>query len=344
MAAWTQPPRAYNGGMQTAPASQADEGLLLGSAHRSLDIETRAVQLLHSRLDARFVAACRLCLSCQGRVVVSGIGKSGHIAGKIAATLASTGTPAFFMHPAEAGHGDLGMITRTDVVLAISNSGETPELVMLIPHLKRLGVPLIVLLGKPDSTLGRAADVSIDVSVPEEACPHNLAPTASTTATLVMGDALAVSMLEARGFTKQDFARSHPGGSLGRKLLLHVEDLMRAGDAIPRISPDAPLGEGLVEMSRKGLGMTVVVDGGDHILGVFTDGDLRRAFDRQIDIHKTPMSAVMTRNGKAIGPRELAAEAVRLMELHRITALPVVDEGRLVGALNVHDLFRAGVM
>jgi arabinose-5-phosphate isomerase len=331
--------------MQTAPAPQADEGLLLGSARRSVDIETRAVQLLQSRLDARFVAACRLCLSCQGRVVVTGIGKSGHIAGKIAATLASTGTPAFFMHPAEAGHGDLGMITRTDVVLAISNSGETPEVVVLVPHLKRLGVPMIVLVGKPDSTLGRAADVTIDVSVPEEACPHNLAPTASTTATLVMGDALAVSMLEARGFTRQDFARSHPGGSLGRKLLLHVSDLMRVGEAVPRVSPEALLGEGLVEMSRKGLGMTVVVDREDHILGVFTDGDLRRALDREIDVHKTPMSAVMTRNGKTIGPRELAAEAVHLMELYRITALPVADEsGRLVGALNVHDLFHAGVM
>jgi arabinose-5-phosphate isomerase len=278
-------------------------------------------------------------------VVVTGIGKSGHIAGKIAATLASTGTPAFFMHPAEAGHGDLGMITRTDVVLAISNSGETPEVVVLVPHLKRLGVPMIVLVGKPDSTLGRAADVTIDVSVPEEACPHNLAPTASTTATLVMGDALAVSMLEARGFTRQDFARSHPGGSLGRKLLLHVSDLMRVGEAVPRVSPEALLGEGLVEMSRKGLGMTVVVDREDHILGVFTDGDLRRALDREIDVHKTPMSAVMTRNGKTIGPRELAAEAVHLMELYRITALPVADEsGRLVGALNVHDLFHAGVM
>ena len=345
LAAWITPPRAYNGRMQTASPPQADAALLLGSARRSLDIESRAVQLLQSRLDARFVAACRLCLGCQGRVVVSGIGKSGHIAGKIAATLASTGTPAFFMHPAEAGHGDLGMITRTDVVLAISNSGETPELVVLIPHLKRLGVPLIVLVGKPDSTLGRAAAAAIDVSVPEEACPHNLAPTASTTATLVMGDALAVSVLEARGFSKQDFARSHPGGSLGRKLLLHVDDLMRVGEAIPRVLPEALLGEGLVEMSRKGLGMTVVVDGEDRVLGVFTDGDLRRALDRRIDIHTTPMSAVMTRNGKTIGPRELAAEAVHLMELHHITALPVADErGRLVGALNVHDLFRAGVM
>jgi arabinose-5-phosphate isomerase len=243
------------------------------------------------------------------------------------------------------GHGDLGMITRTDVVLAISNSGETPELVFLLPHLKRLGVPLLVLVGNPESTLGRAANVAIDVSVPEEACPHNLAPTASTTATLAMGDALAVSVLEARGFTRQDFARSHPGGSLGRKVLVHVADLMRVGDAIPRIAPEAVLSEGLAEISRKGLGMAVVVDREDRILGVFTDGDLRRALDKPIDVHETPISALMTRNGKTIGPRELAAEAVHLMELHRITALPVVDErGRLVGALNVHDLFRAGVM
>ena len=331
--------------MQTAPASVPDDELLLSSARRSLDIETRAVQQLHARLDSRFTAACRLCLGCQGRVVVTGMGKSGHIAGKIAATLASTGTPAFFMHPAEAGHGDLGMITRTDVVLAISNSGETPELVFLLPHLKRLGVPLLVLAGNPESTLGRAANVAIDVSVPEEACPHNLAPTASTTATLAMGDALAVSVLEARGFTRQDFARSHPGGSLGRKVLVHVADLMRVGEAIPRIAPEAVLSEGLAEISRKGLGMAVVVDGEERIVGVFTDGDLRRALDKPIDVHKTPISALMTRNGKTIGPRELAAEAVHLMELHRITALPVVDErGRLVGALNVHDLFRAGVM
>jgi arabinose-5-phosphate isomerase len=273
------------------------------------------------------------------------MGKSGHIARKIAATFASTGSPAFFLHPAEAGHGDLGMITRTDVVVAISNSGETPELVLLLPHLKRLAVPLIVLVGKVDSTLGRAATVAIDVSVPEEACPLNLAPTASTTATLAMGDALAVSVLEARGFTEQDFALSHPSGSLGRQLLLHVEDVMRTGGALPRVSADDLLGTGLIEMSKKGLGMTVVVDTNDHILGVFTDGDLRRAFDKQIDVHSTPMRAVMTTKCKTIGPRALAAEAVHLMETHRITALPVTDaQGRLIGALNVHDLFRAGVV
>jgi arabinose-5-phosphate isomerase len=331
--------------MQTATARPADEQQLLASARRALTIEARAVEALLLRLDQRFVQACRSCLACQGRVVVTGMGKSGHIARKIAATLASTGTPAFFLHPAEAHHGDLGMIIRTDVVLALSNSGETPELVLLLPHLKRLGVPLIVMAGKTDSTLGRAATVTLDASVPEEACPLNLAPTASTTATLAMGDALAVSLLEARGFTKQDFARSHPGGSLGRQLLLHVEDMMRTGTAVPRVLPEALLSEGLIEMSRKGLGMTVVVDQDDRILGVFTDGDLRRALDKQIDVHSTVMSAVMTPNCKTIAPRELAAEAVHLMEVHRITALPVADEhGRLIGALNVHDLFRAGVV
>jgi len=335
--------------MDSHPASAAippaaDEQLL-ASARRALGIEARAVEALRPRLGGEFARACRVCLECQGRVVVTGMGKSGHVAGKIAATLASTGTPAFFLHPAEAGHGDLGMITRSDAVLALSNSGETPELVVLLPHLKRLAVPLVVMSGKLDSTLARAASVTLDVSVPEEACPLNLAPTASTTATLAMGDALAVAVLEARGFTRADFARSHPGGALGRKLLLHVEDLMRTGTAVPRVAPEAPLSEGLLEMSRKGLGMTVVVDGADHILGVFTDGDLRRALDKQIDVHATRMSAVMTAGGRSIGPRELAAEAVHLMEVHRITALPVADAaGRLVGALNVHDLMRAGVV
>ena len=318
---------------------------LLAAARRALGIEARAVTALESRLDERFAEACRACLACAGRVVVTGIGKSGHIARKIAATLASTGTPAFFLHPAEAGHGDIGTITRADVALALSNSGETPELLLLVPHLKRLGVPLITMTGKPHSTLARVATVVLDVSVPEEACPLNLAPTASTTAALAMGDALAVALLEARGFTAQDFARSHPGGALGRRLLLRVEDIMRSGADLPRVRPEAPLGEGLLEMSRKGLGMTVVVGADDHILGVFTDGDLRRTLDRQIDVHRTPMRSVMTAHGKTIGPKELAAEAVHLMEVHRITALPVADEhGRLVGALNVHDLLRAGVV
>lgn len=322
-----------------------EDSQLLAYGRKALEIEAQALVTLAPRLDAAFAAACRICLGCEGRVVVTGMGKSGHIAGKIAATFASTGTPAFFLHPAEAGHGDLGMITRTDVVVAISNSGETPELVLLLPHLKRLAVPLIMLVGKLDSTLGRAASVAIDVSVSEEACPLKLAPTASTTATLAMGDALAVSVLEARGFTQQDFAMSHPSGSLGRQLLLHVEDVMRTGAALPRVFADDLLGAGLIEMSKKGLGMTVVVDATDQILGVFTDGDLRRAFDKQIDVHGTSMRAVMTSGCKTIGPRALAAEAVHLMETHRVTALPVADaQGRLIGALNVHDLFRAGVV
>jgi arabinose-5-phosphate isomerase len=326
-------------------APTADDEALLASARRALAIEARALEQLAPRLGAPFAQACRICLACLGRVVVTGMGKSGHIAGKIAATLASTGTPAFFLHPAEAGHGDLGMITRHDAVLALSNSGETPELILLLPHLKRLGVPLIVMSGRSDSTLVRGASVALDVGVPEEACPHNLAPTASTTATLAMGDALAVAVLEARGFTRSDFARSHPGGALGRRLLLHVEDLMRTGDAVPRVAPEARLSTGLLEMSRKGLGMTVVVDGGEHILGIFTDGDLRRTLDRQVDVHTTLMRAVMTTHPKTIGPRELAAEAAHLMEVHRITALPVADaERRLIGALNVHDLMRAGVV
>jgi arabinose-5-phosphate isomerase len=328
----------------TIAPQPADESLL-ASARRALAVEARALGALAPRLGPGFARACRICLACQGRVVVTGMGKSGHIAGKIAATLASTGTPAFFLHPAEAGHGDLGMITRADAVLALSNSGETPELVVLLPHLKRLAVPLIVMTGKPASPLGEAASVVLDVAVEEEACPLNLAPTASTTATLAMGDALAVSVLEARGFTAQDFARSHPGGSLGRRLLLHVDDLMRTGAALPRVPPDAPLSAGLIEMSAKGLGMVVVVDPEERILGVFTDGDLRRALEQQIDVHRTLMRAVMTTHAKSIGPRELAAAAVHLMEVHRITALPVIDaHGRLLGALNVHDLFRAGVM
>lgn len=318
---------------------------ILDRARAVLDIEAAATGALKSRLDGGFVQACQLLLACVGRVVVTGMGKSGHIGNKIAATLASTGTPAFFMHPAEASHGDIGMITREDVVLALSNSGETDELLTILPIIKRLDVPLIALTGRPDSTLARAATVSLDVSVAAEACPLNLAPTASTTATLAMGDALAVAVLDARGFTPEDFARSHPAGSLGRKLLLHVEDVMRTGDALPLVSPDALLRDGLLEMSRKGLGMTCVATPDKKLLGVFTDGDLRRVLDRSLDLHATHMHAVMTANPKHATPRMLAAEAVHLMETHRITALPVVnDDSVVVGALNVHDLFRAGVM
>ncbi len=322
-----------------------DDDALVRLGREALDIEAAAVASLARRLDATFAAACRLLLACHGRVVVSGMGKSGHIAGKIAATLASTGTPAFFLHPAEAGHGDIGMITRDDALIALSNSGETSELLLLVPVLKRMGVPFVSLTGNPDSTLARAAEVHLDVSVPAEACPLNLAPTASTTASLAMGDALAVALLRLRGFTEQDFARSHPGGSLGRRLLLHVADVMHTGDAIPRVGPQSSVSEGLLEMTRHGLGITSVVGTDGELLGVFTDGDLRRTLDGRIDVHATPMHSVMTTSPRTIGPRELAAEAVLLMERHRITALLVVDaDRRVIGALNVHDLLRAGVM
>jgi arabinose-5-phosphate isomerase len=322
-----------------------DDDAVVALGRRALAVEADAVAALAGRLDGAFARGCRVLLACRGRVVVTGMGKSGHVAGKIAATLASTGTPAFFLHPAEASHGDLGMITRDDVVLAISNSGETGEIVTLVPWLKRLGVPLLALTGEPRSTLARAADVHLDVSVPAEACPLNLAPTASTTATLAMGDALAVALLELRGFTAEDFARSHPGGSLGRRLLTHVADVMRPGADVPRVRPGVTVAAGLLEMSRGGLGLTTVVDAEDRLLGVFTDGDLRRALDRRVDVHATAIEDVMTREPRTIGPHELAAEAVLLMEQHRVTALLVVDGARRVqGALNVHDLLRAGVM
>jgi arabinose-5-phosphate isomerase len=277
--------------------------------------------------------------------VVTGMGKSGHIGDKIAATFASTGTPAFFVHAAEAAHGDIGMITSSDVVLALSNSGETPELLAILPVIKRLGAGLIAVTGKTQSSLARAADVVLDVSVAQEACPLNLAPTASTTATLAMGDALAVALLDARGFTEEDFARSHPGGTLGRKLLLHVEDVMRTGEQLPRVTVDTSLHDGLVEMSSKGLGMTTIVDAQNKVIGIFTDGDLRRLLDKPFDVHRTRMGEIMKKNPKTVKPRMLAAEAVHVMETGRITALLVVDDaGVLVGALNVHDLFRSGVM
>jgi arabinose-5-phosphate isomerase len=311
----------------------------------ALRVEARAVAALETRLGAEFARACGVLLACTGRVVVSGMGKSGHVGGKIAATLASTGTPAFFLHPAEASHGDLGMVTRGDVVLAISYSGETAELLTILPLFKRMGAGLVAMTGNPASTLAREADVHLDVSVPAEACPLNLAPTASTTATLAMGDALAVALLKHRGFTEADFARSHPGGALGRRLLLHVSDVMRRGDDLPAVRPETPLSEGLLEMSRKRLGLTAVVGDDGRVVGVFTDGDLRRALDRDVDVRATKMADVMTRNPRAIGAGELAAEAVLMMEKHAVNGLLVLDDtGRLIGALNVHDLLRAGVM
>jgi len=318
---------------------------LLALAARVLDIESRAVDQLKSRLDDSFTAACQLCLDTDGRVVVTGMGKSGHIGGKIAATLASTGTPSFFMHPAEASHGDLGMITPNDTLLAVSYSGETQEIVTILPLVKRMGAKLISMTGKPRSTLAQAADVHLDVSVSVEACPLNLAPTASTTATLAMGDAMAVALLECRGFTEEDFALSHPSGTLGKRLLLRVEDLMHTGDKIPSVGLRVSLSDGLVEMTRKGLGMTAIVDNDHRVLGIFTDGDLRRALDSGIDVHTTDMKSVMHRDCITARPDTMAAEAVRFLEENKITALLVADsDGVLVGALNIHDLFRAGIM
>ena len=318
---------------------------LVDLGRQALSIEIDGLRAQLPRLGWEFARACRVCLTCRGRIAVTGMGKSGHIGGKIAATLASTGTPAFFMHPGEASHGDIGMITREDAVLALSNSGETGEILTIVPVIKRLGVPLIAFTGNPKSELARLATVHLDIGVPAEACPLNLAPTASTTAALAVGDALAVALLKARGFTEEDFARSHPSGSLGRRLLLHVKDVMRTGVEVPKVRPETPLGEGLMEVTRKGLGMTAIVDEADRVLGVFTDGDLRRALDRAADLHGTRMDQVMTHNAKTVRAQTLAAEAVLLMETHRITSLLVVDaDGVVVGALNVHDLLRAGVV
>ncbi len=318
---------------------------LLALARETLAIESRAVGEISSRLSDEFAEACRLCMETPGRVVVTGMGKSGHIATKIAATLASTGTPAFFMHPAEASHGDLGMITAQDLLLAISYSGETDEVVTILPLVKRMGGHLISMTGNPASTLARAADVHLDVAVSEEACPLNLAPTASTTATLAMGDALAVALLKARGFTAEDFARSHPSGSLGKRLLLRVADVMRKDGDVPAVGPDVALRDGLMEMTEKGLGMTAIVDDERRILGIFTDGDLRRALDDGADVHSTKIREVMHTNCKTTSADVLAAEAVNVLEENKITSLLVADDGdRLIGALNIHDLFRAGIM
>ncbi len=310
-----------------------------------LATESAAVEALKSRINDDFVRACRYMLDCEARVVVIGMGKSGHIGGKIAATLASTGTPAFFVHPGEASHGDLGMITAKDVVLALSNSGETDEILCILPIIKRLNVPLISMTGNPNSTLARAASVNIDVSVAKEACPLDLAPTASTTAALAMGDALAISLLEVRGFTTDDFARSHPGGKLGRRLLLLIDDLIHTGERVPRVNSGTLICDALLEMTQKGLGATAVVTADGTVAGIFTDGDLRRALDHNLDLHSTRIDDAMTCDCTLVSTGLLAAEALQIMEAGKFNALLVVDDDkRLIGALNMHDLLRAGVV
>ena len=318
---------------------------LIDSAQRTIRLELEAVQDLLPRIDADFIKACELILNCKGRVVVVGMGKSGHIGNKIAATLASTGTTSFFVHPAEASHGDMGMITQDDIVLALSNSGSTAEIVTLLPLIKRLGIRLISMTGNPDSPLAKAAEVNLDARVSQEACPLNLAPTSSTTASLVLGDALAIALLEARGFTAEDFAFSHPGGALGRRLLLKVENVMHAGDALPRVRRGTSLRDALLEMTQKGLGMTVVLEEDGRLAGIFTDGDLRRTLDKGIDVRQALIDEVMTPHGKTARAEMLAAEALKIMEDHKINALVVIDDrDNPVGALNMHDLLRAGVM
>jgi arabinose-5-phosphate isomerase len=322
-----------------------DSRQALEAGRRVLEIEARAVHELADRLDENFVRAAEIVFSCKGRVVVSGIGKSGHIARKIASTLASTGTPAFFVHPADASHGDLGMVTRDDVMIALSNSGESGELLMIVPLIKRMGGKLIAMTGNPNSSLAREADVHLDANVVEEACSLGLAPTASTTAALALGDALAVTLLEARGFGKEDFARSHPGGSLGRRLLTHVHDVMRTGDAIPSVTQTASFAEAILEVSRKGMGMTAVTRDAKRVVGIFTDGDLRRALEKWGDLRTKDLSNLMTPNPRVVRPQQLAAEAAELMEQHKISQLLVLDANQnLVGALNMHDLMRAKVI
>ncbi len=335
--------RRLSGKAMRSTMNQSSE--LIQSAQRTLRLELEAVQGLQARIDDHFVRACEIILASKGRVIVLGMGKSGHIGSKIAATLASTGTPAFFVHPAEASHGDMGMITREDVILALSNSGTTAEILTLLPLIKRLGTPLVSLTGNPQSTLAQAAEANLDAWVEHEACPLNLAPTSSTTAALVLGDALAIALLEARGFTAQDFAFSHPGGALGRRLLLMVKDVMHTDGQLPVVPRGTLLKDALFEMSRKGLGLTVVIEPDGTLAGVFTDGDLRRALDRNIDVHSALIDEVMTVHGKTVRPNMLAAEALKIMEDHKISALVVVDEhDRPAGALNMHNLLRAGVM
>ncbi|MDE1460618.1 KpsF/GutQ family sugar-phosphate isomerase [Spartinivicinus poritis] len=315
------------------------------SAIRTIESEREAIDKLIPRIDGAFTQACQIMLNCKGRVVVVGMGKSGHIGNKIAATLASTGTPAFFVHPGEASHGDMGMITDNDVVLALSNSGNTAELVMLIPLLKRLGTPLISMTGNEKSALAQAADVNLNTYVEKEACPLDLAPTSSTTVSLVLGDALAIALLEARGFTAEDFAFSHPGGSLGRKLLLKVADIMHTGQQLPIVSLSTPLKEALIVISQKGLGMTAIADSENQLLGVFTDGDLRRVLDQELNLHTTPINQVMTTQCKTVSADILAAEALNIMEDHKITSLVVISQhSQIEGVIHLHDIIKAGVV
>ena len=314
-------------------------------AREVLNIEAAAVQALSQRINEDFLHALDIILSCEGRVIVSGMGKSGHVARKIAATMASTGTPAYFVHPAEASHGDLGMVTAEDVFIALSYSGESQELLTIVPMLKRQGAKLISLTGNPRSSLALESDAHLNGAVDKEACPMNLAPTASTTAALALGDALAVALLDAKGFGEEDFARSHPGGSLGRRLLTHVRDIMHSGNGIPAVSENAMLSEAVLEISRKGLGMTAIVDQAQHVLGIYTDGDLRRTLEKKLDFTTTPVSAAMSNQPRTIGPERLAAEAVQLMDQYNINQMLVVDtDNKLVGALNMHDLLHAKVI
>lgn len=309
-----------------------------------LKTEAKAIEALIDHIDESFAQACQYILDCRGRVVVLGMGKSGHIGNKIAATLASTGTPAFFVHPAEASHGDMGMITAADVVIAISYTGETQEILLLLPLIKRLGINLISITGKPHSNLAKLATVNLNVAVSQEACPLGLAPTSSTTATLAMGDALAIALLQTRGFTADDFALSHPGGSLGKRLLLHVADIMHTGNDLPCVEPDITVSEALVEMTHKRLGMTMIVGKDKRLLGVFTDGDLRRAVNQELNLHEMKISELMHTNPKTIAPHALAAEGLRIMQVHKITSLVVMENDHIEGVIHLHDLLQNGVI
>ena len=316
----------------------------IDTGKRVLDIESKAISELKNHLDEDFESACNACIQCKGKIIVMGVGKSGHIADKIAATFASTGTPSFFVSPSEALHGDLGMIDQNDIIIALSNSGESQEIIELLPVLKKMKIPIISLTGNNESKLAKASDSHINVSVKEEACPMNLAPTASTTAALAMGDAIAVALLEKKGFSEEDFAKSHPGGTLGKKLLLLVKDIMHIGDEIPYVSESDKLSTGLIEMSQKALGMTAVINDKNELTGIFTDGDLRRTLEKKVDIENTLMHQVMSKKPLVISPDQLATNAVEILQGKKITSLIVAQKNKIVGALNIHDLFRAGLM